>query len=39
MLMKASDLIVYIVKIIWWGLKRILSNRSRDAQKSAKSQN
>ena len=27
------------VKIMWWGLKRILSSRSRDIQKSAKSKN
>ena len=27
------------MKIIWWGLKRILSSLSRDIHKSAKNQN
>ena len=26
-------------KVMWWGLKRILSSRSRDTHKSAKNQN
>ena len=37
-LTKLSDIIIYIMDIMWWGLKRILSSRSRDLQKSAKSQ-
>ena len=28
--MKVSDIIMYIMKIMWWGLKRILSSRFRD---------
>ena len=34
-----SDINIYITEIVWWGLKRILSSRFRDVQKSAKSQN
>ena len=37
-LMKVSDIIIYIVKIMWWGWKKILSSRSRKIQKNAKSQ-
>ena len=37
--MKVSFIIVYIVEIMWRGSKGILSSRSRDLQKSAKSQN
>ena len=37
--MKASNIIMHIMKIIWRGLKRILSSRSRNIQKSAKNQN
>ena len=36
--MKVSS-ILYIMKIMWWGLKRILSNSSKDILKSAKNQN
>ena len=36
---KVLDIIVYIVKIMWWGLKRIQSGRSRDIQNRAKIQN
>ena len=38
-LVKVSIIIVYIVEIMWRGSKGILSSRSRDLQKSAKSQN
>ena len=38
-LMKVSDIIMHIMKIIWWGLKRILSSRSRDIQRNANNQN
>ena len=38
-LMKVSGIIIYIVKIMWWGLERILSSRFRNIQNSAKSQN
>ena len=31
--MKVSDIILYIIKIIWWGLKGILLSLSRDLQK------
>ena len=37
--MKVSDLIMYIMKIMWRDLKKIRSSRFRDIQKSAKSQN
>ena len=37
--MEVSDIAKYITKIMWWGLKRILSSRVRDIQKSDKSQN
>ena len=37
--MEVSDIAKYITKIMWWGLKRILSSRFRDIQKSDKSQN
>ena len=37
--MKVSDIIIYITKIMWWVLKRILSSSFRDIQESAKSQN
>ena len=36
--MEVSDIAKYITKIMWWGLKRILSSRFRDIQKSDKSQ-
>ena len=38
-LMKVSDIIMHIMKIIWWGLKRILSSSSRDLQRSTNNQN
>ena len=38
-LTKVSDIIMHIMKIIWWGLKRILSSRSRDLQRNANNQN
>ena len=38
-LMKVSDVIMHIMKIIWWGLKRILSSSSTDLQRSADNQN
>ena len=34
--MEVSDTIIYVMKIMWWGLKRILSSRFRDIQKSVK---
>ena len=37
--MEVSDIAKYFTKIMWWGLKRILSSRCRDIQKSDKSQN
>ena len=37
--MKVSDIITNIMKIMWRRLKRILSSRFKDIQKSAKSQN
>ena len=37
--MKVSDIMLYIMKIMRWVLKRILLSRVRDIQKSAKSQN
>ena len=37
--MKVSDIVIYIMKIVWWGLKRILSSRVRDIRRSTKSQN
>ena len=37
--MKVSDIIIYIIKIMWRGLKRILLSHFRDTQKSAKGQN
>ena len=39
MVMKVSDIIMHVMKIIWWGLEIILSSRSRDIEKSAKNQN
>ena len=36
-LMKVSDIIIYIIKIMWRGFKKIHSSRFRDIQKSAKS--
>ena len=38
-LVKVSDIIMHVMEIIWWGLKRILSSLSRDIHKSAKNQN
>ena len=38
-LMKVSDIIMDIMKIICWGLKRILSSRSWDVQRNANNQN
>ena len=35
--MKLSDLIIYIMKIMWSDFKNILSSHFRDIQKSAKS--
>ena len=37
--MNVSDLIIYIMKIMWRDLKKIRSNRFRDIQNSAKSPN
>ena len=37
--MKVSDLIIYIMKIIWRDLRKIRSSRFRDIQKSPKSPN
>ena len=38
--MKVSvDIIMHILKVMWWGLQLILSSRSRDIQKSAEIQN
>ena len=34
--MKLSDVIINIMKIMWWGLKKIPSSRFRDIQKGAK---
>ena len=34
--MEVSDTIIYVMNIMWWGLKRILSSRFRDIQKSVK---
>ena len=28
--MKVSDIVMYIMKIMWWDLKNILSSRFRD---------
>ena len=38
-IMKVSDIIIYIMKIMWRGFKKIRSSRFRDIQKSAKSSN
>ena len=37
--MKVSDLIIYIMKIMWRDFKKIRSSRFRDIQKSVKSPN
>ena len=37
--MKVSDIIIYIMKIMWRDFKKIRSSRFRDIQKSAKSPN
>ena len=37
--MKVSDIIIYIMEIMWRDLKKIRSSRFRDIQKSAKSPN
>ena len=37
--MKVSDIIIYIMKIMWRGFKKIRSSRFRDIQKSAKRPN
>ena len=34
--MKVSDIIIYIMKIMWRDFKKIRSSRFRDIQKSAK---
>ena len=35
--MEVSDIIIYIMEIMWTDLKKIRSSRFRDIQKSAKS--
>ena len=37
--MKVSDIILYIMKIMWRDFKKIRSRRFRDIQKSAKGPN
>ena len=37
--MKVSDIIIYIMKIVWRDFKKIRLRRFRDIQKSAKSPN
>ena len=37
--MKVSDIIIYIMKILWRDLQKIRLSRFRDIQKSAKSPN
>ena len=38
MLMKVSDIVIYIMKIIWRDFKKIRSSRFRDIQKKLKVQ-
>ena len=39
MLMKVSDIVIYIAKIMWRDFKKIRSSRFRDIPKRAKSPN